>query len=145
MNDLLFRKGCQMQIFLFGIWQWSPPTHSPDKKTIFYSINIFVKKFKWIWDGQKIWEFIHPETIQYLKDQYFPSIFSWLCFLNQKNNLSLNFSPKNIYAERKTWNIIKILKLYIMLSCPHLYHFFPVSNHYLQHMHFLLHYMWRNI
>ena len=39
----------------------------------------------------------------------------------------------------KSGNIIKILKIYIMLSCTHLYHFFPVSIQYLQCIHCLLH------
>ena len=33
---------------------------------------------------------------------------------------------------------VKILNLYIILSCYHLYHFFPVSIHYLQCIHCLL-------
>ena len=37
--------------------------------------------------------------------------------------------------------IIKILNLYIILSCTHVYHFFPVSIHYLQCVNCLLHYM----
>ena len=36
--------------------------------------------------------------------------------------------------------IIKILNLYIILLCTHLYHFFPVSIHYLQWIYCLLHY-----
>ena len=42
----------------------------------------------------------------------------------------------------KSGNIIKILKIYIMLSCTHLYHFFPVSIQYLQCIHCLLHQMY---
>ena len=33
--------------------------------------------------------------------------------------------------------IVKILNLYFILSCTHLYHFFPVSIHYLQCIHCL--------
>ena len=35
--------------------------------------------------------------------------------------------------------IVKILNLYIILSCTHLYHFFPLSIHYLQYIHCFLH------
>ena len=41
--------------------------------------------------------------------------------------------------------IVKILNLYVILLCTQLYHFFPVSIHYLQCIHCLLYYMWRNI
>ena len=41
-------------------------------------------------------------------------------------------------------DIVKILNLYIILLCAHLYHFLPVSIHYLQCINFLLHYMLRN-
>ena len=36
-------------------------------------------------------------------------------------------------------NMVKILNIYIMLSCTHLYHFFPVSIQCLQSIHCLLH------
>ena len=35
--------------------------------------------------------------------------------------------------------IVKILNIYILLSCTHLYHFFPLAIHYLQCFHCLLH------
>ena len=35
-------------------------------------------------------------------------------------------------------DIVKILNLYIILSCSHLYHFFPVSIHSMQCIHCLL-------
>ena len=38
-------------------------------------------------------------------------------------------------------DIVKILNIYIMLLCTHLYHFFLVSIHYLQCIHCLLHYI----
>ena len=41
--------------------------------------------------------------------------------------------------------ILKILNLYIILLCTHLYHFFPVSIHYLKWIHCLFHYMWWDI
>ena len=36
-------------------------------------------------------------------------------------------------------HIVKILNIYVMLSCTQLYHFFPVSIQYLQCIHCLLH------
>ena len=39
--------------------------------------------------------------------------------------------------------IVKILNLYIMLSCTHRYYFFPLSIHFLQCIHCLLHYMYK--
>ena len=47
-----------------------------------------------------------------------------------KNNCSRHF-----------YTIVKILNLYIILLCTHLYHFFPVSIQYLQCIHSLLHYV----
>ena len=49
------------------------------------------------------------------------------------------------YSIQFIFNIVKILSIYIIIFCTHLYHFFPVSIHYLQCIHCLLHYMWRNI
>ena len=37
--------------------------------------------------------------------------------------------------------VVKTLNLHIILLCTHLYHFFPVSIHYLQCIHCLLHYV----
>ena len=37
--------------------------------------------------------------------------------------------------------MVKILNFYIIILCSHLYHFFPVSIHYLQCIHCLLHYI----
>ena len=45
----------------------------------------------------------------------------------------------NCYTVSKKKSIVKMLNIYIMLSCTHLYHFFPVSIHYLQCIHCLLH------
>ena len=50
---------------------------------------------------------------------------------NQSLNLLYNLVPF----------IVKMLNLYIILFCTHLYHFFPVSIHYLQCIHCLLHYV----
>ena len=55
----------------------------------------------------------------------------------------MSFLDFNIYFEL---DIVKILKLYIIPLCthletPHLYHFFPVSIHYLHGIQCLLHYM----
>ena len=79
--------------------------------------------------------------------------FSEECLSNDppnKENPYKSFYTQVIKCSKKvatlyTENIVKILNLYIMLSCIHLHHFLPVSVHYLQCIHCLLHYMWRNI
>ena len=43
-----------------------------------------------------------------------------------------------LLAWERVHHIAKILNLYIVLSCTHLYHFFPVSIHSLQSIHCLL-------
>ena len=62
---------------------------------------------------------------------YVTSFFSISYYSNSEIDLKVTY--KNI--------IVKILNLYIILPCAHLYHFFPVSINYLQCMHCLLHYM----
>ena len=51
-----------------------------------------------------------------------------LSLVATKGPLQLNFVP----------TIVKILNLYIILLCSHLYHFLPVAIHSLQRIHCLL-------
>ena len=54
---------------------------------------------------------------------------------------------KTSFKDCSRWSvdIVKILNLYIILLCTLMYHFFPISIHYLQCFHCLLNYIWRNI
>ena len=50
----------------------------------------------------------------------------------QKISLILSYEGNESTFGLQKHNIIKILNINIMLSCTHLYHFIPVSIHYLQ-------------
>ena len=108
----------------------------------------------------KQWSNIQQPPFFFLKTVYLESSwtegtrytgFEFYCkqFLLIMNSfLSIQFiwerNEAQVSSHTETELIVKILNIYIMLSCTHLYHFSPVSIHYLQCIHCLL-IMWRNI
>ena len=43
---------------------------------------------------------------------------------------------------RMSYDIVRIVNLYLILFLTHLYNFFPLSIHYLQCIHCVLHFRW---
>ena len=88
-------------------------------KTIWWNICICCITFD---SKQRILWIFYASTHIAFQDLTFPT-----CLINK--------------SQDDTLISVKILNLYIILLCTHLYHFFPLSIHYLQCINCLLHYI----